>query len=801
MQVGNEASLIPVYNGRDLGLTYTKDDCLFNIWAPTAEHVTLALYEDAGEYDEHGNVTDHSGGREFPLTRNEYGVWSLKLQGDWNGYFYMYLVTLPGREPHYAADPYSIAVSANGQRSAIVDLAETDPAGWENDVRPHHGEPLDAVIYELHVRDFSSDPEAPYGGGRGGFRAFLQTGLKDTQGNSIGIDHLQELGVTHVHLMPVPDYKTVNELAVAAGDRSVYNWGYDPQHYNVPEGSYASDPADPAARIREFKQVVQTLHAAGIGVIMDVVYNHTFSVDDGPFEPIVPGYFYRTDEQGRLTNGSGVGNELATERPMVRKFIKDSLRFWAEEYHVDGFRFDLLGLIDTPTVEEFTKELRSEVFPGMMIYGEPWTGGDSPLQHKTLKGAQRGKGFAVFNDNFRNAIKGDSDGWGTGFATGAWGKEDDVVQGIRGAIYDFTEVPSETINYVTAHDNLNLWDKIITTRHMRHACSFPEWNQGMPADGRSAAEAVESADPYHRVNGDDLLKEESVRRSLLANSMVLTSQGIPFIHAGDELLRSKYGDHNSYRSGDEVNAIRWGNKARFLPVFRYYQGLIALRRSHPAFRMRTREQVERHLEILRASDHVVAFRLHGYANGDDWRNIVVIYNGSDRDETMFLPDDSERWHIVVNDCQAGAETLSIAEGDRVTIPRWSMMVLHDDADDALSDEGGNTGSKMPGAGEQTGHFRTVEMYYQRTDGQYEGWNVWVWGTGVQDGHVPLTMIGEGLAVARIRVAPHVRKIGYIFRLNQWEDKDIDMDRYLELGGGNETVQVIIRSGTVTVQAV
>lgn len=680
MHMKNEAPFIPVYYGQDIGLTYTKDHCLFNIWAPTAERVVLSLYENAGEYDECGNVVDHSGGQEFPLTRNEYGVWTLKLHGDWQHFFYMYLVSLPGQKPHYVADPYSFAVSANGQRSAIVDLAETDPADWEKDVRPCYGEPVDAVIYELHVRDFSSDPDAPYQGRRGGFQAFLQTGLKDEAGNSVGIDHLRELGITHVHLLPVSDYKTVNELAVVAGNHSDYNWGYDPQHYNVPEGSYASDPADPAVRIREFKQVVQSLHAQGIGVIMDVVYNHTFAVDDGPFERLVPGYFYRRDEQGRLTNGSGVGNELATERPMVRKFIKDSLRFWAEEYHVDGFRFDLLGLIDTVTVAEITKELCSEVFSGMIIYGEPWTGGDSPLQHKTLKGAQRGKGFAVFNDNYRNVIKGDSDGWGTGFATGAWGKENDVVQGIRGAIYDFTEAPTETINYVTAHDNLNLWDKIMTVRHLRQECSFPEWHQGVPADGRSAAEAVKAADPYRWVNEYDLLKEESVRRALLANGMIFTAQGIPFIHAGDELLRSKYGDHNSYRSGDEVNAIRWANKARFLPVFRYYQGLIALRRNHPAFRMRTREQVERHLEILRASDHVVAFRLHGYANGDEWRNIMVIYNGSDRDETMFLPADSEQWHVVVNDCEAGTDTISVAKGDRVTIPRWSMMVLRDDMD-------------------------------------------------------------------------------------------------------------------------
>lgn len=293
-----------------------------------------------------------------------------------------------------AVDPYATAVSANGLRTAIVDLRRTHPEHWEKDVAPPLQHPADAVIYELHVRDFSShESSGMYYKGK--FKAFTEFGLRDSEGNAIGIDHLVELGITHVHLMPVFDFQTVDELSVIKRGSSIehtdYNWGYDPQHYNVPEGSYSTDPTDPGLRIREFKEMVQALHSRGISVIMDVVYNHTYAVEKGPFEPLVPDYFYRRDYLGRLSNGSGVGNELATERPMVRKYIKDSLSYWATEYHIDGFRFDLMGLMDSVTMREITEELRLEVNPNLLLYGEPWTGGDSPLATKTLKGVQRGK--------------------------------------------------------------------------------------------------------------------------------------------------------------------------------------------------------------------------------------------------------------------------------------------------------------------------------------------------------------------------------------------------------------------------
>lgn len=820
-----EHTTYPIYEGYDLGLTYTSADSKFKVWAPTAQQVHIALYNDAGVYDQEGNVQEHGGGQEFLMSRDDQGVWSIELEGDWNKYYYMYRLEWADNTIHYAADPYATGVSANGQRTAIIDLAQTNPDGWELDAGPTLKRPTDAILYELHVRDFSMDPHFNTGkrdlsAAQGRFEAFTYTGLKDTEGNSIGLDHLLELGITHVHLLPVADFHTVNDFAELDTE---YNWGYDPQHYNVPEGSYSSNPADPETRIRELKLLVQSLHTAGIGVIMDVVYNHTYSVEQGPFEPVVPGYYYRTDEQGQLTNGSGVGNEVATERPMVRKYIKDSLRYWAEEYHIDGFRFDLMGLIDTPTVVQLTQELRSEVRSDLLIYGEPWTGGESPQPLLTLKGTQRDKGFAVFNDNYRSAIKGDSDGTGSGFATGAEHQEEQVLKGAFGAIHDFTAQPSETVNYVTAHDNLNLWDKILTVRQLREHCRFPQWEQGKPQDGRTPEQAVAEADPYWELDENNLLEDETVRKSLLSNGMVLTSQGIPFIHAGDELLRSKCGDHNSYRSSDVVNAIRWDNKARFRPVFDYYQGLIALRRSHPAFRMDHRELVEQHMEVLQSSGHVVAFALRHHANGDAWNHIVVIYNGSDAEQTIALPAESDRWHVVVDAHGAGNETRYEVVGHRVTVSRWSMMVLYDqeeparvsfvieqdqanrqaeneleDSDEATDQEIAGTAIALTdvqlGNDSEVAPFRTIELIYERADRQYTGWNLWVWGTGHRDGHVEFRDLDDGRAVARIQVAPDIQRIGYIVRLNHWDAKDVEADRYIDIDPNQSVMQVLIHSG-------
>ncbi len=669
------------YDIDDLGLQYTRQHSIFKLWTPDAVRVDLMLYDNPGVYDKDGRVKDHTDGTAIPMYAEEGGVWQVRQDGDLAGKYYMYRAEFRDGSVEYAVDPYARAVSANGQRTAVVDPRTTDPEGWENDIRPPMSSLTDAIIYELHVRDFSIDPETDIQH-KGKFLAFTETGLKDEYGNSIGIDHLRELGVTHVHLLPIADFQTVNELTVddADNEQSKFNWGYDPQHYNVPEGSYATDPTDPGSRIHELKKLVQALHGDGMRVVMDVVYNHTFSVDDGPFDRLIPGYFYRTDERGQLTNGSGVGNEIATERPMVRKYIKDSLRYWATEYHLDGFRFDLMGLIDTETVTQLTQELRREVDPYILIYGEPWTGGWSPLPQQTLKGSQRGKGFSVFNDNFRCAIKGGSDDDTKGFATGEFGKEGELVKGIYGSIGDFADNPTESVNYVTAHDNLNLWDKIVRISGAEQKLSFLHMDNGKLAGGGDLEAAVAKADPYGTIDTNKLMDHEWVRRSLLANGIVLTSQGIPFIHAGDELLRSKMGDHNSYRSPDEINMIRWINKQRFRDVFDYYSGLIHLRLAHPAFRMSERKDVEKHLKMLRSDHQVVAFQLGEYANGDKWRHIVVIYNAATTEQNVTLPQFSPQWQVVVNERASGTKPLASVLGGKVKVAPLSMMVLFDEED-------------------------------------------------------------------------------------------------------------------------
>lgn len=774
----NTESAIETYTGKDLGLTYSAESSMFKVWAPTAFTVSLVLYATGGNGSVAGTGNYRDSGRIISMQRCDGGVWELKVSGDLKGKYYMYRVVFADGSINEAADPYARAVSANGRRTAVIDLQDTNPEQWDKDASPVLPHPADAVIYELHVRDFSVHESSGLTH-KGKFKAFTESGLRDSAGSALGIDHLSELGITHVHLLPVFDYQTVDELRTAGEAPSSpiftdYNWGYDPQHYNVPEGSYSTDPESPTVRIREFKEMVQALHSRGISVIMDVVYNHTYAIEKGPFQPLVPDYFYRRDYNGRLSNGSGVGNELATEQPMVRKYIKDSLSYWASEYHIDGFRFDLMGLMDSVTMREITEELRLEINPNLLLYGEPWTGGDSPLAAKTLKGVQRGKGYAVFNDNFRSAIKGDSDGWGKGFATGEYGKEGAVASGIKGAIHEFTDSPVETVNYVTAHDNLNLWDKILAVQGLRHEARLPEMENGRLRYGGDLEAAVKQADPYFAVDPADVLDNETVRRSLLANGIILASQGIPFLHAGDELLRSKFGDHNSYRSPDCINAIRWENKKRFNPVFQYYKGLIELRRKHPAFRLHGRQEIERSLEFLRCEGGVVSFVLKNHAGVDAWNNIVVIFNANMGPVTQSLPASSGcGWNIVVDHTRAGSEAFRQAEDGSVEVAGLSMMVLYD---------------KYIEPGPRS---RIVEVHYERPDGDYRGWNLWVWGTGIQDGQRDFQYMEDGHAVARIEVLPGTGSIGYILRLNDWEDRGSGGDRFIDCSGSEEPVQVRI----------
>lgn len=652
------------YDGKDLGYTYSPSQTTFKLWAPTAQKVSVAIYSGQGTY-EGAFVTDHTNGTETAMTRASNGVWSLTLNGDQDGKYYMYKVEFADGTTNYAVDPYARSTSPNGQRTAIINLDNTDPANFNPEAKPAYVSPTDAILYELHVRDFSIDENSGMTN-KGKYKAFTESNTTGPNGVKTGLDSLKELGVTHVHLLPVYDFGSVNERTVNDPNSTdpKFNWGYDPIHFNVPEGSYATDPADPTSRVTEFKEMVQAMHNKGIRVVMDVVYNHTYIPEatqlsgGSPFDKIVPGYYYRTDDAGKITNGSGTGNEVASERPMVRKYIKDSVKYWATEYGVDGFRFDLMGLIDRQTMSELTKELKEEVDPSILIYGEPWTGGSTSLDAslQNFKGTQKDQGYAVFNDNIRGAIKGGSDDASTGFATGATGKEADIAKGVIGSITDFANRPSESINYVTAHDNLNLWDKMMKVA-----------NQDI------------TTDPHAIITEDNALQNEWVKRCLLANGIVLTSQGIPFLHAGEEMLRSKYGNHNSYKSPDSINQIRWELKDQYKPVFDYYQGLIELRKAHPAFKMNTKAAIEQNLQVYKTEDNIVAFQLKNYANNDSWKNIVVIYNSNNAAKEVSLPS-SASWNVVVDDQAAGVETLRTITGAQVTVAPLSMMVLYDEAE-------------------------------------------------------------------------------------------------------------------------
>jgi len=647
------------YDGDDLGLSFNAAQSGFKVWAPTATAVSVALYDGPGEYNSAGRVTNHENGTLHPMEKDaKTGVWSAVIPGDLEGKFYLYRVTFADGNQTCAADPYAKAVSANGQRMAIIDFSKTNPAGWRSIDKPvfgsqsRFGAPQDAVIYELHVRDFSIDENSGMKH-RGKYLAFTERGTVNSDGVPTGVDHLVRLGITHVHLLPVYDFASLNELTVHDRNSTEpkFNWGYDPMHYNVPEGSYSTNPKNPSTRITEFKQMVQALHNAGIRVIMDVVYNHTFQTGGWPFDALVPGYYYRMTDTGLYANGSGCGNEVASERPMVRKFIIDSCRYWMNEYNIDGFRFDLMGLIDTPTMVLLTEELR-RIDPSIIIYGEPWQAGGSilPEELQTVIGSQKGLGFAIFNDRIRTAVKGGSDDSTKGFASSETGTEAGIVRGIMGSVHDFTNEANESINYVTAHDNLNLWDKF--------ALSF-------------GAEDMAN-NPYSLLHGkQDIFDSNVVKSVLLSNGIVFTSQGIPFFQAGDEFLRTKFGDHNSYQSPDSVNKIRWENATLYSDVIDYYAGLISLRREYPAFRQTLKEDIENSIEIITAENMGVSFIIKDISSA---AAVFVAYNGGFESKTFALPPVPQVWFQVVNARRAGTQTLAEVSGS-VTLPPLSMAVL------------------------------------------------------------------------------------------------------------------------------
>lgn len=626
---GQRLSIVPrnvlneqhyLYNGDDLGSRYMRDATTFRVWAPTASKVQLFLYDT-----ESGPLKIV-----IAMIKSEGGTWYAQVGQDLANWYYLYEVTIAD-EARTAVDPYVRALAVNAHRGMIVNLDETNPSEWQNDTYVALANAVDASIYEIHVRDFSINE---YSGmtNRGQFLAFTEQNTTGPDGVTTGLAHLRELGITHVQVLPISEFASVDETTPEQ-----YNWGYDPRNYNVPEGAYASTPHGPT-RITEYKKMIQSLHATGIGVIMDVVYNHTYETINSDFDKIVPDYFYRTDFNGNYTNGSGCGNEVATERPMVQKFVRDSVKYWAQQYHVDGFRFDLMAPLGVALMSKTAEDLRA-INPHVLLYGEPWTGGTSGLRSGQLlvKGRQKGLGIGVFNDDIRNALNGGAfDAHMRGFVTGEPGQVGTIKHAVIGSIDSFTSAPGETINYVTSHDNYTLWDKIAVN-----------------SSGESEAD---------RIKMDEL-----------AQAIVFTAQGIPFMQGGEEFLRTKGGNENSYNAGDAVNQFDWTRKAQYKDVVAYYRGLIHLRRNHPAFRLPTAAAIQQHLVFLDSPDNTVAFTLHDSANGDSWKHIIVIYNPNKAEVAVNLP--AGEWVIVATQGHVGEEEIGRAT-ETVTIPPITCMIMH-----------------------------------------------------------------------------------------------------------------------------
>ncbi|MGH4122538.1 MAG: type I pullulanase [Clostridium sp.] len=616
------------YDGNDLGAVYTLRYTMFKVWAPTVEKVTVVLYE---------TFSDNLGQRHV-MTKGQKGVWELKLQGDFKNKYYNYLVLNDGVEKE-TPDIYTKGCSTNGKKGMIVDFSSINPVNWENHLRTLPINRTQAVIYEIHIRDFSVSTDSGIKN-KGQYLGFVEKDTKTSEGIVTGLDHLIDLGITHVHLLPVYDFASVDETVGG------YNWGYDPYLYNVPEGSYASNSEDGTVRIREFKTMIQTLHENGINVVMDVVYNHSVAIDNSPMDILVPGYYYRRDENGNYTNGSGCGNEIASEKPMVRKFIVDSIIFWAREYKIDGFRFDLMALHDIDTIKEVVRQAKI-INPNIIIYGEPWTGGQSSLEpsKQVRKGSQRGLQVSLFNDDMRNALKGDNDGAGAGFVNGGVGLEPEIKKGIVGSIKyndeicNFTQEPGESINYVSSHDNLCLYDK------------FEKSN----------------------TNNTPLEREKMNR---LALTIILTCQGVPFIQGGTEILRTKQGNHNSYNSGDAVNEIGWGRKVECMETYEYIRGLIALRKSQKVMTLDNDYEVKKSLIFLEAPCNSVAYQLTSNFK-DDFNKLIVIHNSNNEEIKIVLPDSNE-WKVLANEYEV--DKTGVSKGiktciNEVSIPSISTYIL------------------------------------------------------------------------------------------------------------------------------
>jgi pullulanase len=619
------------YTGNDLGVTYTKASTKLRVWAPTAKAVSVVTYKEAD--------APSSSGALIKMTYDTKGTWVATLKGDQNGTVFNYRVSV-NNTVNEAVDPYVRATTVNGLRGVIVNLDATDPKGWNTSKPKFSGKPTDAIIYELHVRDLSMDASSGIPAkNKGKFLALTDLSTSNN-GQKTGVSAIKDLGVTHVELLPIFDFATVNE------NIPTFNWGYDPQNYNVPEGSYSSDPKKPTVRITELKSAIMSLHKAGLRVNMDVVYNHVSNANTFSQNLIVPGYFFRRDDNGNLTSGSGCGNDVASERPMVRKFIVDSVKYWATEYNLDGFRFDLMGLMDIETINEITAALK-KIDPTILVIGEGWNMGTLPADKRANQlNISKLPGVAHFNDQIRDGIKGSVfDAADNGFATGKFTAKMNVMAGIVGNTDYSTEImtkwtttaPGQSVNYVESHDNMTLVDKITAS--------------------------VIDAKPA-----------DIAQLSQLAASIALLSQGMPFIQAGQEFLRSKGGDTNSYKSSDLVNSLKWGTQSANAATVKYYKGLIALRKAHPAFRMATTDLVKKNLKFLTSPEGTIAYSINGSDVKDSASTIVVVHNANTTAQTITLPK-SGSWSVLVEAGRAGTTVLRKITGGSVTVEARSTLVI------------------------------------------------------------------------------------------------------------------------------
>ena len=620
------------YAGSDLGATWSKERTVFRVWAPTASRLFVNLYRT-------GNPKATNLFRRLEMKPDVNGTWVAQAEGDLNGIYYTYCAEIDGRFRE-ACDPYARTTGLNGHRAMVLDLASTDPAGWEEDTPPHAGKAItDSVIYELHLRDLSMDKNSGIRH-KGKFLGLCETGTATKKGAPTGLDHMKSLGVTHVHLLPVYDYGSVDESR-----KDQFNWGYDPVNYNVPEGAYSTNPRKGQVRVAEMKQMVKTLHDNGLGVILDVVYNHVYDAGNFCFNKLAPGYFSRMDSRGGYSNGSGCGNDTASERSMVRKYIVDSVLYWAEEYHIDGFRFDLVGLLDAETVNAIVSAVHAK-HPHVIFYGEGWSMATAVTKPNTPMSTQANAGltpqFAYFSDTMRDALRGHVfTDTAKGYVSGQPGLAETVLNCMRGTL-PWTNRPTQIINYASCHDNMTLFDRLTL------------------------------CDPQ----GTFAMR---IRQNNLAAAICMLSQGVPFFQAGEEMLRSKplessgFAD-NSYNLSDKINSLKWKNLDNpvYQQVLAFYKGLIAFRRDHPALRMTDPQQIDAHfVPVHTGLADVVAFVLTPGGNGEE-RAIFVALNPRKEPVPISLPQGE--WEIFVAGNRAGTTALGIVR-EQVTVEPVSALVM------------------------------------------------------------------------------------------------------------------------------